>query len=274
MPLLLPGDAVIAPASQKKQQLKLGPGLTHTPPDNIVAHKAGELIIDTRKNVIWVEGNGRRYTPTHADPIIVTVLRGSADAYICAIPSSSSPAPSSVQATLPHLAFPNATKKTRPILAPGAVVYARVSLANKHMDPELECFDAESGKAMGFGELKGGMIFSVSLGMARRLLGDGNRMRGVWKREQKMAKKEREESGMVNDAEEEEEWEGTGAEVLEELGRLISFECAVGRNGKVWVEAENVKSTLMVGRCLAAAESLGAEETRDMVRREVRALQG
>lgn len=45
------------------------------------------------------------------------------------------------------------------------------------MDPELECFDAETGKANGLGELKGGMVFSVSLGTARRLLGDGKKIR-------------------------------------------------------------------------------------------------
>ena len=50
----------------------------------------------------------------------------------------------------------------------GTVVYARVSLANRDMEPELECFAAESHKAEGFGELKdGGMLVSCSLQMAR-----------------------------------------------------------------------------------------------------------
>lgn len=36
------------------------------------------------------------------------------------------------------------------------------------MEPELECFAAESRKAEGFGELKdGGMLVSCSLQMAR-----------------------------------------------------------------------------------------------------------
>ncbi|KAA8903031.1 hypothetical protein FN846DRAFT_908269 [Sphaerosporella brunnea] len=253
MPLLLPGDAVTALPTPSKPgaTLKLGPGLTHIPPSEVSAHKAGQLIVDARKNALWIESNSRRYIPSPQDAVIATILRSSADSYICAISSSTSPAPSSVQATLPHLAFPNATKKTRPILQPGSTVYARVSLANKHMDPELECFDAETGKASGFGELKGGMVFSVSLGLARRLLGDGKKMRQVARR-----------AG--------EEWEGGhGAEVLEELGKSLAFECAVGRNGKVWIDSEDVKTTLLVGRCIIASETMTADEVRELVRVEL-----
>lgn len=193
-----------------------------------------------------------QYIPTAGDSVVAIVQRSSADAYICAIPSSFSPVASSVQATLPHLAFPQATKKTRPILYPGATVYARVSFANKHMDPELECFDAESGKGEGFGELKGGMIFSVSLGMARRLLGDGK----------KLAKILRDDAGEM----------ATGAEILEELGKQLAFECAVGRNGKVWVDSVDVRTTLCIGRCIAKSEDLNAEEVRKLVRDEIRQL--
>lgn len=256
MQFLLPGDAVTdLPAPQKPgATLKLGPGLTHTPPSTITAHKAGTLVTDARKHALWVESNSRRYTPFAQDAVVATVLRSSADAYICAIPSSTAPAPATVQASLPHLAFPNATKKTRPVLHPGATVYARVSLANKHMDPELECFDAETGKSAGFGELKGGMVFAVSLGLARRLLGDGKKMAQIAKR-----------AG--------EPWEGgNGAEVLEELAKTIAFECAVGRNGKVWIDSVDVATTMLVGRCIVGSEDLTAEEVRTFVRAQLKTM--
>ena len=48
-----------------------------------------------------------------------------------------------------------------------ALVYARVSLAHKDMEPELECFNADTHKADDFGELKGGFSVKVSLGFAR-----------------------------------------------------------------------------------------------------------
>ena len=88
----------------------------------------------------------------------------SVDFYHCAI------SPYTSFATLPQLAFEGASKKTRPVLHPGSLVYARVALANKHMDPEIECVHPSTGKADGLGELKDGMIFNISLGMARKLM--------------------------------------------------------------------------------------------------------
>jgi len=49
----------------------------------------------------------------------------------------------------------------------GSLVYARVSLAHKDMEPELECFDAQTRKAEGFGELKSGFQVACSLKIAR-----------------------------------------------------------------------------------------------------------
>lgn len=49
----------------------------------------------------------------------------------------------------------------------GSLVYARVSLAHKDMEPELECFDAQTRKSEGFGELKGGFLVRCSLKLCR-----------------------------------------------------------------------------------------------------------
>lgn len=48
----------------------------------------------------------------------------------------------------------------------GSALYARVSLAHKDMEPELECFDAQTRKAEGYGELKGGFLVKCSLQMS------------------------------------------------------------------------------------------------------------
>lgn len=50
----------------------------------------------------------------------------------------------------------------------GCLVYARVSLANRDMEPEIECFDPATGKAEGFGELKSGLMVSCSLQLGRK----------------------------------------------------------------------------------------------------------
>ena len=85
-------------------------------------------------------------------------------------------------ASLDGLAFEGATKRNRPNLkvrahftvsrcthSPqiGSVLYARVSLAHKDMEPELECFDAQTRKAGDYGELKGGFVVKCSLQLAR-----------------------------------------------------------------------------------------------------------
>lgn len=49
----------------------------------------------------------------------------------------------------------------------GSLVYARVSLAHKDMEPELQCYDAQTRKSEGFGELKGGFMQKCSLGTCR-----------------------------------------------------------------------------------------------------------
>lgn len=69
---VLPGDS-IDPAlipSHPKHPLRLGPGLRHIPPSEIVATVAGQLVTDGRKNSIWVEFNGGRacYSPFPPSP--------------------------------------------------------------------------------------------------------------------------------------------------------------------------------------------------------------
>lgn len=47
-------------------------------------------------------------------------------------------------------------------------MYARVSLANRDMEPEVECLDPATGKSEGFGELKGGLVLDCSLQLCRK----------------------------------------------------------------------------------------------------------
>ncbi|CAD6585012.1 MAG: exosome non-catalytic core subunit rrp40 [Alectoria sarmentosa] len=239
--LVLPGEAispdVLPIPSNPSLALKLGPGLRYTPPSTITSVLAGMLCIDQKRNAIWVENNSGRYIPQPNDLILATVHHSSTDWYHCAI------TPHTTLAQLPQLAFEGATKKTRPQLNSGSLVYARVLSASKHTDPELVCYNPSTGKSEGMGELKGGMVFDVSLGMARRLL----------------LARQREEGGLV---------------VLEEMAEKVAFEVAVGRNGKVWVKSGGVKGTLLVGRALQETdrEGLGVEEQGKLVKKLLRGI--
>ena len=54
--------------------------------------------------------------------------------------------------------------------------------------------------------------------------------------------------------------------VLAEIGAYIGFQCAVGMNGRVWVDAGDLGKTILVGRIIKEAEGLTEEETRKLIR--------
>jgi exosome complex component RRP40 len=238
--IVLPGDPIDPSRipSHPKRPLKLGPGIRHIPPNELVPTVAGRLVTDFRKNSIWVEYSGGRYIPTVGDLVIGTVQKSAADYYYVSLSDYTS------NAALPQMAFEMASKKTRPNLSTGSLVYARVCLANRHMDPELECVSASTGKADGLGPLTGGMLYDISLGMSRRLL-----------------LRKSAEDGMVV--------------VLDELGAAgLAFETAIGRNGKMWVNSDSVKTVFAVGRAVRETDekSLGVEQQKKLVRKLVKEM--
>lgn len=178
-----------------------------------------------------------QYIPQPNDLILATVHHSSNEVFQCSI------TPHTAFAQLPQLAFEGATRKNRPQLSYGSLIYARIASASKFTDLEIVCYNPSTGKSEGLGELKGGMVFEISLGMARRLL---------------MAKS-KEEGGLV---------------VLEEVAEQLAFEVAVGRNGKVWVKSGGVRETLVVGRALQETDtkSLGEEGQRKLAKKLLRGL--
>ncbi|OBZ83974.1 putative exosome complex component rrp40 [Choanephora cucurbitarum] len=131
-------------------------------------------------------------------------------------------------AVLPMLAFEGATKRNKPNIGVHSLVYCRVALANPDMEPELECVNPTTGKADGFGELSGGYMFKCSLGLCRRLL-------------------------------------DPDTPILALLGEHFPFETAVGMNGRVWINSEEIKNTILISNAIQNSEYLSAEECKQMV---------
>lgn len=230
--VLLPGS-IIPPTSfpnpSSTKPLAIGPGLRPIATDEVQSNIAGTLTSDPRKNALWIEQTGGRYLPSVGDLIVATVHHSSAETFNCII------TPHTPFALLGQLSFEGATKKTRPNLAAGALVYGRISKVEKGGDVELECFNSATGKADGMGPLKGGMVFDISVGFSRRLMMSAAK------------------GGVV---------------LLEEFGEKVRFEVAIGRNGKVWIDAGGVKETLAVGRALREADAgiLGVEQQKKLVK--------
>lgn len=213
--IVLPGDLISADQLPTSAKRKIGRGLQPIiGSEDFTSTIAGLLEVDIRKKSAYVSTPDARYIPKAGDLVIAQFRQSSADFFHLHI-NSHSP-----QAFLPQLAFEGATKKTRPQLKPGDVVYAKVVSAQKNMDIELTCVNPSTGKSEpdGLGMLKGGMVFEVSPGLSDRLL-----------------KKE-------------------GVTALDELGSKLQggFEIAVGKNGKVWVDCPDsgVRGIVAVGKCL------------------------
>ncbi|AGO11587.1 AaceriADL196Wp [[Ashbya] aceris (nom. inval.)] len=134
------------------------------------------------------------------------------------------------------MAFPNATKKNRPTLKVGDLCYARVSSAEKDLEAELECMDSSTGRDAGFGLLDGGMVAEVSLGFARELL--------------------------LNET----------FPLLPELARHAQFEVAIGVNGKIWVKAETLRTTLGCVRAIEACQVRPQAEFKAAIKRVFKEL--
>jgi exosome complex component RRP40 len=236
--VVLPGDHIARDAlptpTGKKKTLTLGPGLQHLPPNTITTTIAGALTTDNRKNAAWIDSNSGRYLPTAGDLVIATVQNAGGETFNCTL------TPNTPHATLPVLAFEGATRKTRPVLVPNSLVYARVVNAGKESSPELTCVDQTTGNSEGLGPLKGGTLFKISLGMARRLL--------------------LKSKGEIT--------------ILDHIGTKVGFEITVGRNGLVHVDGGNVKTILAVGRALQEVDeqALGEKGQKKLAERILKSL--
>ncbi|KAH9617722.1 hypothetical protein KSS87_009706, partial [Heliosperma pusillum] len=122
-------------------------------------------------------------------------------------------------AFLPILAFEGVIKKNVPKFEIGTLLYARVVKANAGMNPELSC-TAASGKAAEFGPLNDGFMFETSTGLSRMSTDDTFFVFSLLS--------------------------SPPCPLLEGLGKKLSFEIAVGLNGRVWVNAESPAKVILV----------------------------
>ncbi|KAL9284920.1 hypothetical protein ACSQ67_024706 [Phaseolus vulgaris] len=139
-------------------------------------------------------------------------------------------------AFLPVLAFEGGTRRNIPRFEIGTLLYVRVVKANPGMNPELSCTDA-TGKAAEFGALKDGYMFECTTGLSRRLLSSPT------------------------------------CPVLDASGKKISFEIAVGLNGRVWVNAASPQTTITVANAIMNSETLSDAQQRIMVEKLLKRIQ-
>lgn len=57
--------------------------------------------------------------------------------------------------------------------------------------------------------------------------------------------------------------------LLKSLGKALSFEIAVGMNGKIWIKAKSVKQTIALARAISISEHMNKEEMNKLCRKFV-----
>lgn len=133
---------------------------------------------------------------------------------------------SSEPAILSYQAFEGATKKLRTKVEIGDLIYGRLLTANRDMEPELVCINSK-GKSDVMGILPlDGYLFHCSIDLVRKLLNP--------------------------------------ICPFDKLGQSLSFEYAVGMNGRIYLRSPNPRRTIALSKAMLASEFLSFEEIQQL----------
>ncbi|KAA3672587.1 exosome complex component RRP40 [Paragonimus westermani] len=144
-------------------------------------------------------------------------------------------------ASLNYLSFEGASKRNRPDIGPGDVVYATVIQADRDLELEISCVD-EAGRASGMGILgrhepgtvgnaggmAGGVMLHCSPDLVRRL----------------------------SDQEK--------FPLLKLLAKNHPFEVCMGANGRIWLTAGSPRETTLLTNAIALAEHISPDDCCEM----------
>lgn len=219
--VVLPGDELTLPLPEqsKKSKVLLGPGLRQQD-GKVFACKAG-ILKQKSTNTFFVDATQKRYIPCKGETVIGTVVQKAGDIFRVEIGANE-------LAALSYLAFEGATKKNRPDVNIGDLVFAKLLVAHKDFESELICVDS-MGKKQKLGVLRDGFVFNCSINLARRL-------------------------------------RSSECPLLESIKKHIQVpvEIVVGMNGRVWVNGRRERDIIAVGNAILAAEFKTDGEIDDM----------
>lgn len=196
--------------------VRLGNGLVQMG-DNIVAVNAGILTF-AKPARFWVEAFQQRYIAQPNNLVIGIITGRVSDGYRVDICSNQT-------ATLAQSGFEGVTRKNKPTLAIGDLIFARISVASKDLEPELVCFSADvdaADAAVGFGEIKTNptaMLFECSASFTRQL-------------------------------------QQAECPLLQAIGNRWAYEIIVGANGRFVIQALSLRDTFKISQIILHFASL------------------
>lgn len=62
--------------------------------------------------------------------------------------------------------------------------------------------------------------------------------------------------------------------LLKLLGKRLSFEVAIGMNGRLWIKARSISETIAIANAISASEYMSNEQMKEMCKRLLDALAG
>ncbi len=213
---VLTGDDVTDMVTFQSRSIRLGRGLIQRG-ERVLCLNSGALrhLTDIQFNID--DKYVKHYYPQKNDNIVGIIEDRGSDYYKVNMFGTT--------ALLSRLAFQGATKRNKPDLKRGDIVYCRVSDLDINFDVMLSCIalsgvkkDWSSGEAI-YGGLRGGLLLHVSVAYAMSLL-------------------------------------HPESFVLRALGQFIAFEVAIGMNGCIWIKASTPIESIMIKNAILNSENL------------------
>ncbi|XP_022313052.2 exosome complex component RRP40-like [Crassostrea virginica] len=215
--------------SDSSLKIVLGPGIRQDV-DSVIVSKPGVLKFK-EPNIYWIDSFQKRYVAQKGDTVIGIVTAKAGDVFRVDVGANE-------LATLSYLAFESATKRNRPDVKAGDLVYCKFLVANKDMEPELVCIDG-SGKSGGLGVIgrDGGMLIQVPINSIQKLL-------------------------------------SPECVLFKTLGKSLKYEVAVGMNGRIWIQCRTVIETIAVANAISASQHMTNEDIQNMCKQMTDSLAG
>ncbi|XP_023954274.2 exosome complex component RRP40 [Bicyclus anynana] len=216
--VVLPGDYCeeISPKDEKSRVV-IGPGLRKEV-DHVYITKAG-ILKKKNPHTYWIDSYQKRYVPIRGENVIGIVTQKAGDIFRVDIGGSTT-------AALSFLSFEGATKKNRPELQVGDIIYAKLVIASKDMEPELVCVDSFGHKGR-LGVLNDGFMFKCPINLVRKIL-------------------------------------NPKCPLLDSLKNEWPFEMAAGMNGRIWIKANSMRESIALGNAILGAEFLSDSDIKKM----------
>lgn len=184
-----------------------------------IVTKSG-MLCKRKPNIYYVDSYQKRYIPAKNDSVVGVVQSKTLDFFWVDINASE-------PAALSYLAFEGATKKNRPEINVGDLVYCKVVLANPDLEPELVCVDS-NGKKGRLGQLSDGFMFPCSINLVRKILNEN-------------------------------------CQLLHLLSKETPYEFAAGINGRIWINSKSIKTCILLRDTMLKAEHTPYNEMKKLV---------